>query len=331
MSRCIRLKGLSLAETQKWIGRLARMLPGWNEQTRSDACIVARRVKYPIELNWPKGVVFRGIQSCEIRLKAPAFLADAGMAMQAGRILATSDEAILYFRGKLPDQPGEGAFAYRVDSGGRRVSCRPGIEWRDPEGYKNALRDFFRSMRADVEIEDVGEGIRFVPRHGARIEVLSSNEKGQTGQISLYRPEREPGELFQTLLEYLGQCQMKFSEVEWLFSFPFVASGKEKEAWRQVETLSKLALPAKSAKCDFYCSVESLKHLKVLAKLREMDCENGSMEQTAAKFTTPGGLPGLVVVGATKDGFVVELHAQEAPDEAEFVKEMKLLLKEHLR
>jgi hypothetical protein len=330
--KIIRQKFGSAVHAFAWLESISRLVRRWQITVDDDVCIPCFRLPYPITVTLPKGIRFRGLHTCEVKLNPKmASSVIREFSRFAKVLLGTADEAALLFDGHDSVRSRNFFFDYRRRPDEARVTLMVGLDWNNLDETKAVFGEYFTALKADIKMRKVGERIEYYPPPGIEVVKLSTNEKGQSNRLSVRRKESRPGELFERLMEIVNQSRYDVREMNMFLSYPFQKEQSDRHAALAVEALNAMKLPVKRIKCEVHCSIDSLQSIGALSRLREMDCDNSTLEQTVVKFITPGGLLGFVVVGATKTGFTTELHAQQAPDEEAFVKEMKLLLKEHLR
>jgi hypothetical protein len=298
-----------------------------------DTCVVAVTLPYHFQVGVPKGTSFRGIFECEAAFKVKELAAATEKFHDlASGLLDKPGEMAILFSGERNDRhPSESFFALRHDPSGFGVDLVPGFLWSNLPQVEQELNEMLAILCPAARTQQVNEAIQVIPPAGTSFNMISSNLKKQFGHFGLKQPGLGATELFGRLSAVMQLPRFVINKCEVLLSFPFEPSRSDAAALRQVDLLNQLRLPIKSAKCELYYSIKSIKDLAGLEELRKMDKAGSAIEQCVAHFMTPGGLGGLVYVGATKKGFVVELHPGDGVNDEDFVKEMRTLLKAHLK
>lgn len=323
-------KFVSAAQAARFLNGLHSKMLHWRVAVDDDVCVPCFRLNYPVMLKLPKGIRFRGLHTCEIKLNPNTASPVVREFPQFAKALLTdADEAALLFEGHNLDTNKSFFFAYRRAPRRVSVDLLVGIDQNNLDETKTVFAELFIALKADVKMRKVGERIEYYPAPDVEVVKMSTNEKGQSNRISVSRKESRPGELFECLLEIINRLGNNVQEMALFLSYPFRKEETPRQASKVLDTLNAMKLPIKRIKCEVHCSIDSLQSIGAMSRLRKMDCDNSTIEQTVAKFITPGGLPGFVVVGAVKSGFTTKLYAGQVSDEEAFAKELETLLKKN--
>jgi hypothetical protein len=117
---------------------------------------------------------------------------------------------------------------------------------------------------------------------------------------------------------------------EFVISLPYDEAITERAARASIDELNRAVLPIKKAKCELYYTINSWDDLDGLLNLQKTDCDSNTIEVTNADCTLPSGLKGWITATAKKNGLLLEVHSQNNREEDVFLREARVLLKDHL-
>ena len=305
----------------------------WVDSSRSEPASIVVRLDYPFKVPAIPHCHFAGIESMEAKFKTerlPAF--QKAISGRFSGFLRRCGEAHFIFRAHTLGRKKRLA-QYSISIMGSELLIRyvPPCGTENVEALHASYTRFLEAMGLEVTVVRTACGVAFKPRKPIRIETRQMDGVDLPSLVDCYVKDEKRSEWLNKIIHEWTQLELPLENPEFAVSFPYSADTKESTARKWVDELNMAGLPIKSARCELYYRINSALDVEGLICLKKVDRDDSTIEVTVARGVLPSALKGLITVTVRKSNLLVELHAQEAPDEDQFLEEARLVLKDLLQ